>query len=111
MKTFYISLDRPGCGWSEIVQAKTLAQAKKIANNKHYGEPCNTGYEWTEEDQAYHEAQELARNRKPRYFDMWLCNKINSLYDVGTMVCRSNHNDLQFNNSPYWEKITLMEVL
>ena len=111
MKTFYISLDRPGCGWSEIVQAKTLAQAKKIANNKHYGEPCDTGYEWTEEDQAYHEAQELARNRKPRYFDMWLCNKINSLYDVGTMVCRSKHNDLQFNNSPYWEKITLMEVL
>lgn len=108
---FYISLDRPGCGWSEIVQAKTLAQAKKIANNKHYGEPCDTGYEWTEEDQAYEKAKEIAANRKPRYFDIWLCNRTNGVYNAGTMISRSMHNDLQFNNSAYWEKITLMEVL
>ena len=108
---FYISLDRPGCGWSEIVQAKTLAQAKKIANNKHYGEPCDTGYEWTEEDQAYEKAKEIAANRKPRYFDIWLCIRTNGVYNAGTMISRSTHNDLQFNNSAHWEKITVQEVL
>ena len=46
MKTFYIYLDKPGSGWSEVVEAKTLHQAKKIANKKHECEPpCDGGYE------------------------------------------------------------------
>ena len=45
MSLFRVYLDKPGGGWCEIAKAKTLQQAKKIANKKHATEPpCDGGY-------------------------------------------------------------------
>lgn len=38
-KWWNVSLDRPGAGWSELVQADSEEEAKKIANKKHPNEP------------------------------------------------------------------------
>lgn len=44
-KWWNVSLDRPGAGWSEVVQANTEQEARKIANKKHPGEEADTAWE------------------------------------------------------------------
>jgi hypothetical protein len=51
MKRFYeVSLDKPGAGWKEVVQATSKEQARKIANKKHPYEPADGVYEMEPED-------------------------------------------------------------
>lgn len=52
MKRFYeVSLDKPGAGWKEVVQATSKEQARKIANKKHPHEPADGVYEMKAPDE------------------------------------------------------------
>ncbi len=65
MKTWNVSLDRPGAGWSEIVKAPTREKAIKIAHSKHRSEPApDTVYEVPAD---FGQKKPQAKNKMPTY--------------------------------------------